>query len=297
MERKEARADGLAAAIAAYVSWGLLPLYWRLVSGVEPLQIMACRVVFALAFTWILLALRGKAAWPRVLASAAVLRAVVPAAVLIAVNWGIYIWAVNSGRAVDASLGYYLNPLVNVLLGVAFFRERLGKAQWAAFALAAAGGAFLVAAEGRVPWIALALAVSFGLYGLAKKKTELEPLEGLAAETLVIAPAAVAFLAFRSAAGAGAFAAGGATSALLAASGVVTALPLLWFARGARKLPLSLLGFIQFLSPTLQLIIAVLVFREPFPASKLAGFSLVWAALAVYTVSRFAQARAAAAEA
>jgi chloramphenicol-sensitive protein RarD len=284
-EKQGAREKGFAFAFAAYASWGLLPLYWKILADVDSAQILACRVLFSLIFVWIILAARGKASWPRLLANRRARWSLLASSAIITVNWGLYIWAVNSGHTVEASLGYYINPLVNVLFGLLFFRERLTPLQWMAFALAAAGVILLTAMTGGVPWIALTLAFSFGLYGLAKKSAGLDALEALGSETLIIAPAALAYLAFRHAGGAGAFQGPMLRISLLVASGIVTALPLYWFARGAKLLTLSLMGFIQYVAPTLQLILGVFVFGEAFPASRLAAFALVWAGLLSYSLS------------
>ncbi len=284
-ENQSSSGKGFAYAAAAYTSWGLLPLYWKLLADVDAVQILACRVVFSLILVWIVLAFRGKPAWPRLLADRRARRSLLVSAAFISVNWGLYIWAVNSGHTVDASLGYYINPLVNVALGLAFFRERLKRLQWVAFGLAAAGVILLTIRTGGVPWIALTLAFTFGFYGFAKKAAGIDSLEALGAETLIIAPLALAYLAFRHVGGEGAFQGPPSRTAILAASGVVTALPLLWFANGAKLLPLSLLGFVQYISPTLQLAAGVFLFGEAFPASRLTAFALVWAGLLVFSLS------------
>lgn len=284
-EEQPASGKGFAYAFAAYASWGLLPLFWKLLDDVDAIQILACRVIFSLILIWIVLALQGKANWPRLLADRRSRRSLFVSAAFITVNWGLYIWSVNSGHTVDASLGYYINPLVNVLLGLVFFRERLKPLQWVAFALAAAGVILLTVRTGGVPWIALTLAFTFGFYGFAKKAAGIDSLQALGAETLIIAPVAIAYLAFRHVAGAGAFQGPPLRSALLAASGLVTAVPLYWFARGAKLLPLSLMGFVQYVSPTLQLAAGVFIFGEAFPASRLTAFALVWAGLLAYSLS------------
>jgi chloramphenicol-sensitive protein RarD len=291
-EEQPASGKGFAYAVAAYGSWGLLPLFWKLLGDIDAVQILSCRVVFSLILVWIILALRGKPAWPRLLADRRARRSLIVSSAFIAVNWGLYIWAVNSGHTVDASLGYYINPLVNVLLGLFFFRERMRPLQWAAFGLAAAGVILLTLQTGGFPWIALSLAGTFGFYGFAKKSAGIDSLEGLGAETLLIAPLAAAYLAFRHAGGEGAFQGPALRSALLVASGVVTALPLYWFARGAKLLPLSLMGFVQYISPTLQLAAGVFLFGEAFPASRLTAFALVWAGLIAYSLSFFPSRRA-----
>jgi chloramphenicol-sensitive protein RarD len=207
----------------------------------------------------------------------------VASAALISVNWLIYVWAVTHEHTVDASLGYFINPLLNVVLGVFVLDERLNRAQWIAVTLAAVGVLYLTVATGRPPWIALALATSFGLYGLIRKVVAVEAVPGLATETLLLAPFAAAFLLWCQAQGSGALGHSGAgVDALLLGSGLVTALPLALFAFGARLIPLSTLGLLQYVGPTLQFLIGVLVFHEPFPRARAVGFVLIWAALAVY---------------
>jgi len=282
---------GVPYAFTAFAIWGLLPLYWKALSAVDAASILACRVVFSLAFIWIVLALRGNPAWPRIFADAKARITLLLSAALIGINWGLYIWAVNSGRTVEASLGYYINPLVNVFFGTIFFRERLTRLRWFSFALASAGVVALSASTGSIPWISLVLAVSFSLYGLAKKAAGLDPLEALGAETLALAPLALAYLAFRGASGESVLNHSFPVLALLAFSGIVTALPLLAFAVGAKLLPLSVLGFIQYISPTLQLALGVLAFGEPFPAERLFAFVLVWAALIIYSASYLPRSR------
>jgi len=272
-------------ALAAYTLWGVLPLYWKYLSTVDALQIMSCRILFSLIFVWILLALRRNAAWPRILKDRGRFGLLTLSSLLIAVNWLIYIWAVNSGHTVEASLGYYINPLVNVFLGMLFFKERFPRIQWIAFLMAAVGVVVLAVFSGGIPWISLALALSFALYGMAKKTVQIDALTALAAETLILLPIAAVILAVRHAQGAGAFSGPPARSLVLAASGIITALPLYWFALGARRLPLSALGFLQFVSPTLQLLSGVFLFGEAFPVRNLIAFGLVWSGLALYLFS------------
>jgi len=205
------------------------------------------------------------------------------AAALIAVNWFLYIYAVNAGFIVETSLGYYITPLVNVLFGVLFFHERMRPAQWVSIALATVGVVQLTFAYGALPWIAFGLAASFGSYGLVKKKAPLDPIEGLTLETALLAPVAILYLVLLHGAGEGAFLRTGATSdALMIGGGVVTTVPLLLFAAAVRTVPLSVIGILQYIGPTLQFLLGVFVYGEPFSHSQLIGFSIVWAALAVY---------------
>jgi len=279
--------SGVLYALAAYLSWGVLPLYWKILARIDALQILSSRVVFSLLFVWILLAFKKKPLWPRLLADTKRLRALLLSALLISANWGLYIWAVNSGHTVQASLGYYINPLFNVLLGLLFFKERLPAVQWIAFALALGGIILLTLFSGVFPWISFILALTFGLYGLAKKTVAVDSLEALGSETLLMTPFALGILFWQGSQGTGAFSISPLFSLLLVASGIVTAIPLFAFAQGAKRLPLSTLGFIQFVSPTLQLIMGVLLFKEPFPARNLIAFALVWSGLILYVLSGF----------
>ena len=264
--------------------WGLLPLYLKPMAEVPALQIMAHRVLWCclLVFGW--LAVRGELGAVRAaLADPASRIKLIGSAALISVNWLIYVWAVNSGHTVDASLGYFINPLLNVVLGVAVLKEHLNRAQWTAVALAAVGVLYLSLVSGRPPWIALSLAATFGTYGLIRKVVKVESVPGLATETLLLAPFALALLLWSEAHGSGAFGHSSATvHALLVGSGLVTALPLALFAYGARLIPLSTVGLVQYIGPTLQFLIGVLVFHEAFPWTRAIGFAFIWTALAIY---------------
>ncbi len=279
---------GTAAAFGAYMLWGLFPLYWKRLSGVESLQILSHRIVWAAAFTIAALLVTGK--MPSLAALFKERRRALYAAcaaVLITINWGTYIWAVNSGHVTESSLGYYINPLVSVALGALFFRERMDRWTSWAVGIAAAGVAGASILMGRVPWISLALAGSFGLYGLVKKKAGLAPLVGLAAETLIASPFALAFLVFRHSTGSGSF--GGpdtAATIMLFLAGVVTAVPLLLFAAAANRITLTRMGFIQYVSPTLQLALGVLVYGESVKAPMAVAFATVIGAVVLYAFTR-----------
>jgi chloramphenicol-sensitive protein RarD len=213
-----------------------------------------------------------------------VLAGFIASAILISINWFIYIWAVNNGRVIDASLGYFINPLINVLLGFLLLHERLRPGQWATVALAAGGVAWLTWQGGHLPWIALTLAITFGTYGLLRKTAALGALEGLSLETLILFPAALGYLIVLTLHGHNSFAsAPDSTKWLLVAAGPITAIPLLMFAAGARRIPLSLLGLLQYIGPTLQLLLGVWLYHEPFGGPRLAGFAMIWAALALYS--------------
>lgn len=280
---------GLAVGASAYLLWGALPLYLRLLEPTGTLEIVAHRVVWSLAFCLLLLALGRSlpALWvlvrtPRSLGILAV------AAVLVAVNWLTYVYGVSTHRTVDAALGYFINPLVTVLLAVVVLRERLARLQWVAVGLGGAAVVVIAVGYGQLPWIALTVAVSFGLYGLAKNRLgrHVAALPALTVETAVLAPVALAYLLHLGAAGT--FGAPGpdrlAHVGLLVLAGPVTAVPLLLFGSAVRRLPLSVVGLLQYLAPVLQLLVGVVAFGEEMPAERWAGFVLVWSAVAVLTV-------------
>ena len=277
--------SGPLAAALAYILWGLFPLYIKLVAHVPVLEIVLHRSLWALVFVLALLALRRQFGWlapvlrqPRTLAIFGL------SALLLGGNWLLYVWAVNNGRVLDASLGYFINPLVNVLLGFVVLHERPRPLQWAAVALAAGGVLWLAVGAGHVPWVSLLLAASFGFYGLLRKTAPLGAIEGLALETLLLAPLAAAALLWLGASGQGHFLQGdGRTDVLLLAAGPATAIPLLLFAYGARRVTLATLGLLQYLGPSIQFVLAVFLYHEPLGASRGVGFALIWAALALYS--------------
>ena len=277
---------GIACATSAYVCWGLFPLYFRQLTGIAAEQVLAHRVVWSLVFLLAVLAVRRQWSWlGPALRQPRVLGAFIASALLLSVNWWVYIWAVSNGHVVDASLGYFITPMVSVLLGYGVLHERPRPAQWLALSLAGAGVLWLTWQAGQLPWIALTLAASFGSYGLLRKIAVLGPLEGLTLETLLlILPAALA-LAWWSQSGVSAFPAPElATNLWLLGVGPVTAVPLLLFAAGARLIPLTLLGLLQYLAPTIQFAIGVWLFREPFSVARGVGFGLIWLALLLYSL-------------
>lgn len=284
--KHQSSAPGVLAAASAFVCWGLLPLYWKAISGVPALEIICHRVVWSLACTGLLLAFAGGfASIKQALRTPRTLLLLACSSSLIGINWFLYVWSVNAGHVLEASLGYYLNPLVNVVLGMAVFGDRLSRTQAIAVALAAAGVVVQLAAQGRLPWIALALAVTFGLYGMVRKLMALESLPGLFVETLVLAVPAGGWLGWLAFTGAGSLGhAGLATDLLLTGAGVVTTLPLLAFAFGARRITMTTLGVLQYLGPTGMLFLGVMVYGEPFGPDRLATFGLIWAGVALYTV-------------
>lgn len=288
---------GLAFAVAAYLLWGLLPLYFAVLAPAGPFEIVGWRIVFSVLFCAVLLAVTG--AWRSLRALARDRRILLTlglAGVLIYANWQVYVVATLSGRVVEASLGYFLNPIVSVVLGVLVLRERLRPAGWVAVGLSLAATLVLTLASGGFPWIAFALAISFGLYGLIKKRLgdRVDALGGLTLETAWLTPVAVAQLSVVAATGGLSLgAAGPGHAVLLALAGVVTAVPLLLFAAAARRLPLVLIGMLQYLTPVLQLLLGVLLFREPMTVARWTGVGLIWAGLAILTVDSVLSARSA----
>ncbi|MGY1591162.1 EamA family transporter RarD [Geodermatophilus sp. SYSU D00708] len=288
------RRAGVASGLAAYGLWGLFPLYFPLLEPAGGVEIVAHRVVWSLLFVAVLLtAVRRWGQVRAVFADRRALLVLLGAAVLIAVNWLVFVLAVNSGHVVETSLGYFINPLVSVLLGVVVFAERLRVLQWVAVGIAAGAVAVLTVDYGRPPWIALTLAATFGLYGLMKKVVRVEAAPGLFVETALVAVPALVLLVVLQVRGDGTFgSAGVGHSLLLVSSGIATAIPLLLFAAATRRVPLSTVGLLQYVTPLMQLAIGVFVYREPMPPARLAGFVIVWIALAVFTVDSLRQARA-----
>lgn len=275
---------GIVYAALAYAAWGLFPLYFHQLAGIPALEVVVHRTVWSLVFVLGVLLVRRHWGWMRAL-QPRVLGAFALSALLLSGNWLTYVWAVQNQHVVDASLGYFILPLVNVALGYVFLRERPRPGQWLAVAVAAAGVLWLTVQTGRLPWIALVLAVTFGFYGLLRKVASLGALEGLALETMLLAPLGLGALAWWSAQGQGVLVQGNASAiGWLLLAGPLTAIPLLLFAAGARRIPLTTLGILQYISPTLQFALGVWVFHEPFEMARLAGFVLIWAALAVYSV-------------
>jgi chloramphenicol-sensitive protein RarD len=275
---------GLAAAATAFFIWGLLPLYLKLLQTVPVLQVTAHRLVWGCVFAVAWLAIRRELAhvWTALSEPRTRWRLCL-SALLISINWITYVWGIANERVVETSLGYFINPLVNVLLGVVVLSERLNRTQWTAVAIAAAGVSYLTWSAGHPPWIALTLAFSFGLYGLVRKVVKVEALAGFASETLVLLPVGVGYLVWCQLAGTGSFAHQGiGMDLLLMLGGPLTAIPLVLFAVGARRIPYSTVGLMQYIGPTIQLMLAIFVFHEPFTQERAIGFSLIWTALAIY---------------
>jgi chloramphenicol-sensitive protein RarD len=275
---------GILYVLGSNILWGFFPLFFKLLSNVSPLQILAHRFVWSFIFLIILLNLLGVYKSFKASITKRNLISYSIAGILLAINWGTFIFAVNSGHTIETSLGYFIMPIVSVLLGVVFLKEKLRLLQWIPVALAAAGVLYLTIVFGSVPWIALILAFTFGLYGLTKKMSPLESLPGLTMETGVLFIPALIFLVSQEYLGMGSFGhTGWSTALLLALSGVVTAIPLLLFAGGTRLVKLSTIGILQYINPTIQFFVGVIIFGEYFDLHRLAGFVLIWIALIVFS--------------
>ncbi|MGE7758877.1 EamA family transporter RarD [Peribacillus sp. NPDC097895] len=282
--------EGAIYAALSYMMWGLVPVYWKFLQGVGATEILAQRVLWSFVFMLVLLMFMKK--WQsfvdyvkNILGNPKLFAALLTASLLVTANWGVFIWAVNSGRILDTSLGYYINPLVSVLLGVIVLKEKLSGAQIFSFLLAGIGVLILGIHFGTIPWVSLVLAMTFGLYGLAKKMIKAESAIGLTLETMMVTPLALGYLIYLMTKSDMQFFTAGSTGLLLVGGGIVTALPLLYFAKGAEKIPLSMLGIFQYIAPTLSLLIGVFVYHESFTKAHLLAFLFIWSALAVYTLS------------
>jgi chloramphenicol-sensitive protein RarD len=277
---------GVLLAAASYVAWGLFPAYFLLLKSVSPVEVLAHRMIWSLVFLAFVLAYRRQWSWlrpltgqPRLVVGFAV------SAALLSGNWLLYIWAVTTGHVIDASLGYFINPLVNIVLGFFLLKERLRPGQWFAVLIAALGVLWLTWQGHHFPWISIVLALTFGFYGLMRKVAALGPLEGLSLETLLLFPLAAAYLSWTAFVGNNAFIhADLALRLVIIAAGPITAIPLLMFAAGARRIKLSTLGLLQFIAPTLQLLLGIWMFHEPFGGARVWGFVIIWIALAVYSI-------------
>lgn len=292
---------GVLFAALSYTLWGLFPLYFKQIAQVPSLEVVAHRTLWCMVFLLGVLAVLKRWAWlGQVLRQPKVLAAFLLSALLLSVNWLTYVWAVQNDHVLDASLGYFINPLVNVALGFAVLHERPRPIQWLAVGLAAAGVLWLTLQTGRLPWVALVLAASFGVYGLLRKIAPLGALEGLTLETLLLAPLAAAAMAWWTWQGQSALAQGAeapSTLLWLLFAGPLTAAPLLLFAAGARRIPMATLGLLQYISPSIQFMLGVWLYHEPFEATRLVGFGLIWAALAIYSVEGLLRSRRVAAAA
>jgi chloramphenicol-sensitive protein RarD len=284
---------GMLYALGAYIMWGLFPIYWKWLQDVPALQVIGHRIGWS--FVLLMLVIVGTRQWTKFRSTLTprMLGIYFVAGLLLSVNWLIYVWGVNAGRIVETSLGYFINPLLSVLLGMIFLGERLRPAQWFAVGLAAFGVIYLTWTYGSLPWIALSLAFTFGLYGLLKKIAPLGSLYGLTLETGLVFLPALGYLIFAESTGNAAFGHRGIVSVLLlVGTGIVTTIPLLMFASAARRIPLTMIGVMQYIAPTMQFLLGVLIYNEPFTTSKLIGFSMVWVALIVFWTEGLAAHRA-----
>jgi len=278
------RSKGLLAALGAFTMWGMLPIYLKLLAAAVPLEILCHRITWSTLTTLLLvLCMKKFPSLLRAMQNRQIVLRFILTSLLLSLNWMLYIWSVNSGYIVEASLGYYINPLVNVLLGVVFLKERLRTLQWGSLFFAFLGVCYLTFGYGRFPWIAIVLAVTFGLYGLLRKTAKLPSLEGLCLETSILfLPAFCTLLYFASQGEADFLKQDINGQLLLAGTGIVTSVPLLLFGYAAQKIPLSTLGVVQYLAPTLQLSIGIFIYGEAFPREKMIGFALVWCGLLLY---------------
>lgn len=284
-----ARRQGVIYGLSAYLCWGFFPVYFKAVKLVPPLEMVAHRIVWSLAFLLLLISWKGS--WRSmidILAKPKFLAALLASTLLLATNWLVFIYAVGAGEVLQSSLGYFINPLVSVLLGFVFLRERLEKLQWLSLFLAALGVLYLALQYGSMPWISLILAVSFGLYGLIRKSLHVEPLVGLAVETLLLAPVAFLYIVTLQGSGSAVFMASSLKLDLLVPlAGIITAIPLLLFAAAAKRLRLATVGFLQYITPTMHFLLAVLVYGETFTHTHLISFLFIWSGLALYSLHAY----------
>jgi chloramphenicol-sensitive protein RarD len=277
---------GILYGIGAYTMWGLLPIYWKSLQQIPALEILANRMVWSLVFVVILLIIRRHWSWlPSALRNRHILITYLGTASLLAINWFTYIWAVNAGFIIETSLGYFINPLLNVILGILFLHERLRVGQVIALFLVVLGVSYLTFVYGSFPWIAIILALTFGFYGLLRKTGSLESMEGLTVETAIYFIPAVAYILFLNANGSSSLASGDPqTTILLVGTGFVTGVPLILFGAAARRITMTNLGLLQYIAPTLQFLLGVFVYQEAFSQARLIGFALIWSALIVYSM-------------
>jgi len=285
---------GIWYAIGAYAWWGFFPIYWKMLKHVPALQIIGHRIVWSFAaLIVVIIIIRQWKEFRNSVFNLKILRIYILAALLIAINWFMYVWAVNAGHIVETSLGYFINPLLSVLMGVIFFHERLRLWQWIPIGFAAAGVLYLTLALGSLPWIALVLAFSFASYGLVKKIAPLSSLHGLTLETFILLIPATVFLIYSDYAGTGSFTHNGwLTDLMIIGAGVTTTIPLLMFASATKRIPLSFVGILQYIAPTIQFLIGVLLYKEQFSIEQFIGYSFVWTALIIFGFNSFSSYRA-----
>ncbi|MEO1483718.1 MAG: EamA family transporter RarD [Myxococcota bacterium] len=292
MKERSDGSVGTLYALGAFGIWGFMPLYFKAVKEVSPFELLAHRIVWSVVLVSIFLLLRSRVDEIRsALKNRQLVAMLALSATLVATNWLVYIWSVVSGQVLQSSLGYYINPLVNVLLGRLFLSERLRKTQWLAVGIATAGVLALVIRVGELPWISLTVATTFGFYGLVRKQTPVKPVVGMHLESLLLAPVSLGYLLYLSSTGHLEFGASPSLSLLLVASGLITAVPLIFFSEAARRLTLTSVGFFQYIAPSIQFLLAVALFGETFTTSHAIAFGCIWFALALYSVDSIAAAR------
>jgi chloramphenicol-sensitive protein RarD len=279
--------------IAAYTLWGFLPIYWKFLDQLPATEILAHRILWSFVFVCAILYFKGQLqSYKEVLKDKSNIVRIFCATLLITINWGLYIWAVTSGRILESSMGYYMNPLIVVVLGVVILKERLNKWQTVSIIMAAIGVCIITISYGRIPWVSLILALTFALYGLMKKMIPVASTVGLALETAMLLPFVLTYVMLRQVNGIGALGSvSGATTLILMGSGIATALPLLWFSEGARRIPLSSMGFLQYISPTISLLLGVFVYKEQFTQTHMLSFGFIWCGLIIYSISQVNQMR------
>ena len=288
----EAQKKGMIYATSAYMMWGILPLYWKLIYDVPADEILAHRIVWAFVFMLFVLLISKRFGqftneFVQLFKRPKLFMSLTIASILISGNWFVYIWAVNHNHVIEASLGYYINPLVSILLGTLVLKEKLNFWQYIAVGLAAFGVAILTVRYGSIPWIAISLACTFGLYGLSKKLLDYDSMIGLTMETMLVTPIALVYLGILGAEGMRSFGAVSLTSTLLlVGAGIVTALPLLYFAKGTKLIPLSMVGFLQYIAPTISLVLGVFVFHEHFTTAHMTAFFFIWMALFIFSIAK-----------
>jgi chloramphenicol-sensitive protein RarD len=291
MKKSETQLGAIYAAFS-YLLWGLLPIYWKLLNTVQAKEILANRVFWSFIFMLLILVLTKKwGLFVETLKGFAQnkkqMYALIAASILISINWFVYIWAVNNGHMIETSLGYYINPLISILLGMIVLKEKLSVYQYISFGLAAIGVLIITVSHGNFPWVAIVLALSFGVYGLVKKLINVDSAVGLTLETLVVTPIAAIYMIFLFVKGSSSFLETSVeTNLLLIGAGAATAVPLLYFAKGAQKIPLSLLGFLQYIAPTITLLLGIFVYNEHFSKVQLLSFIFIWSALTIYSLSK-----------
>lgn len=286
MENSFELKKGYGYSIQAYIAWGILPIYWKLIDTVPASEILAHRILWSFVFLFIVLRSKSDFNLKSILNNKKLRNSLIVSSIMIGINWGLYIYAVNNDRIIEASMGYYINPLVSIFLAMVFLKERLDKLKIIALIFAVLGVLYTTIHYGKFPWIAMYLAFSFGFYGLLKKTTKLDSLRSLTVETLFLAPFSLLFIVFKGFKGTGQISTGSIKiDILLIVAGIVTTMPLLWFSKGAKRIPLTSVGFLQYIAPSLMLILGIFVYKEKFTKEHFVSFGLIWIALILYSIS------------